>query len=1294
MATLLLQAAGSFLGSTFGPVGAVIGRAAGALAGNAIDRALFAPRREIEGARLSGGRPVVAEEGTGIARVYGTARLSGTIIWATRFEEVQNRERQGGKGGGGTTVTTYGYFANFAVGLCEGPIAGVRRIWADGRELDMDGLDIRIHTGTQDQAPDPLIEAKQGAGNAPAYRGLAYAVFDHFPLEAFGNRIPQLQFEVMRPVGDVENELKAICLIPGATEHGLSPTLVTATPRKGETLALNRHVVHATTDWTAALDELTALCPNLEHVALVVAWYGNDLRAGHCVVRPGVTTRDLAGESVPWLVSGATRADGHLVSAIGDRAAYGGTPSDASVIAAIRDLKERGLKVTLYPFVLMDVPTGNGLPDPYGAGEQAAYPWRGRITCHPAAGQPGATDATASAAAQVAAFCGSATPGGFSIAGEIVTATGADWGYRRFVLHCAQLCAVAGGVDAFLIGSELRGLTRIRDGANGFPFVNKLRALAADVRTILGGSSRLTYGADWSEYFGYQPADGSGNVWFNLDPLWADANIDAVGIDNYLPLSDWRDGDELGANPDGLTAPADRAGLAQAIEAGEQYDWYYASDGDRVNRLRSPIADGAYGKPWVFRPKDVAGWWGNAHHKRIGGVESPSPTAWLPASKPVWFTELGCPAIDRGANQPNVFVDPKSSENAFPHFSNGARDDTVQCAYLGAHFDHWAAHNPVSPVYGKPMLETDRIYAWAFDARPFPAFPLARDVWGDGDNWLRGHWLNGRLGAASTGDLARAILSDHGIADVAVDGLDGGVQGLVIAEPSSARAALEALVGSHGVLVSEQGATLRLQSAARVQPVTIARGDLVDEEDEPVLKSTLAQESELPAEIVLHYRDCMRDYQAASALSRRREAGGRRQWTVDSPFVMDEAAALAMANRMLDAAWGSRESVSFSLAPDKVTLTPGAVFRFEDGAPDDLHVVTRIEAGATLRLEATALTRRVTGGEQAGLPPAVGVSATGGAFAGPPWFRLLDLPLLPGESEPDCFRAALWAKPWTAQALHVAHGDDGFALRATVPARATAGILATALPSGVAGVFDEAAAFEVSLFSGGLESVSQSRLLAGANTLVIATANGGHEVLQFRDAVEIAPDRWRLSGLLRGQLGTEDAMNAGASVGADVVLLDASVVAAGLRDDEAGLALDWRAGPAGYPFTDDRFRTITATGGLRAFTPLSPVHLAAIRQENGDIATSWIRRTRTGGDNWMADDAPLGEAFERYRLRLRDNVGGLVREVETATPGWVYPATQVTADFASPPSQLDLEIVQLNDRVGEGVPARRTIPVS
>ena len=59
-----------------------------------------------------------------------------------------------------------------------------------------------------------------------------------------------------------------------------------------------------------------------------------------------------------------------------------------------------------YPFVFMDGPAGNALPNPYGGTGQPVYPWRGRITCHPAAGQSGTVDKTATAGTQVAAFFG------------------------------------------------------------------------------------------------------------------------------------------------------------------------------------------------------------------------------------------------------------------------------------------------------------------------------------------------------------------------------------------------------------------------------------------------------------------------------------------------------------------------------------------------------------------------------------------------------------------------------------------------------------------------------------------------------------------------------------------------------------------------------------------------------------------------------------------------------------------------------------------------------------------------
>jgi hypothetical protein len=292
-------------------------------------------------------------------------------------------------------------------------------------------------------------------------------------------------------------------------------------------------------------------------------------------------------------------------------------------------------------------------------------------------------------------------------------------------LHYAKLAALAGGVDAFLIGSELRGLSSLRSGTGAYPFVAGLRALAADVRAVLGAGTAISYAADWSEYFGHQPPDGSGDVFFHLDPLWADPNVDFIGIDVYHPLADWRDepghADELSGR-----SQYNVGYLRSQIRGGEGFDWFYASAADRDAQLRTPIADGAGGKPWVFRFKDLEGWWSNQHFDRPGGIEAATPTAWQPRSKPIWFTELGCPAVDKGANQPNVFFDPKSAQSALPYFSSGERDDVAQRAYLAAFqrfFDpghpEFDGSNPISPVYGGRMVDPAHMHLWAWDARPF-----------------------------------------------------------------------------------------------------------------------------------------------------------------------------------------------------------------------------------------------------------------------------------------------------------------------------------------------------------------------------------------------------------------------------------------------------------------------------------------------------------------------------------------------------------------------------------------------
>src|SRR5690606_3877264 len=144
-------------------------------------------------------------------------------------------------------------------------------------------------------------------------------------------------FEVLRPVGRLEKAIRAVTIIPGASEHGYDPAVVSERTGAGARRLINRNIFHADTDWAASIDELQALCPNLERVALVVSWFGTDLRAGHCRIVPGVETALRDGESRPWSVLGFGRSDAALVSSNSGAPAYGGTPSDRSVAAAIAD---------------------------------------------------------------------------------------------------------------------------------------------------------------------------------------------------------------------------------------------------------------------------------------------------------------------------------------------------------------------------------------------------------------------------------------------------------------------------------------------------------------------------------------------------------------------------------------------------------------------------------------------------------------------------------------------------------------------------------------------------------------------------------------------------------------------------------------------------------------------------------------------------------------------------------------------------------------------------------------------
>lgn len=199
MATVVLTVAGGLIG---GPFGAGLG----GLIGNAIDHQLLFRQGPREGARLADLRVQTSSYGATIPLLFGTIRVAGCVIWATDL--IEHRATEGG-GKGQPSTTSYSYTASFAVALSTRPIRDVRRIWADGQLLRGAQGDFkvrtgfRLHTGQEDQPIDPLIAAIEGAGRAPAHRGTAYVVFEDLELASFGNRIPQLSFEVIADAAPV-----------------------------------------------------------------------------------------------------------------------------------------------------------------------------------------------------------------------------------------------------------------------------------------------------------------------------------------------------------------------------------------------------------------------------------------------------------------------------------------------------------------------------------------------------------------------------------------------------------------------------------------------------------------------------------------------------------------------------------------------------------------------------------------------------------------------------------------------------------------------------------------------------------------------------------------------------------------------------------------------------------------------------------------------------------------------------------------------------------------------------------
>ena len=1301
MATILLSAAGGAIGGSIGGTAlglsmVAVGRLVGATLGRAIDQRLLGHGAQaVETGRVDRLRLTGSGEGEAIARIYGRMRVAGHVIWASNFKETVTVTRSGGgKGSPKVTQTVYGYSISIAIALCEGVISGVPRVWADGTEMALRDLNMRVHCGTAQQQPDPLISAIEGAGQVPAYRGTAYVVFEDLALERFGNRVPQFEFEVLRPDQrgpdaadpDPADLVRAVAMMPGSGEYALADTPVSYVFGPGHSRSANINTPAGQADLVTSLDRLRIEAPHCRATSLIVSWFGNDLRCGSCTIRPKVEQAQVDGREMPWSVSGVTRPQAQVIAQLDGRPVYGGTPADASVVAAIRRLRAEGQAVMVYPFILMDQLAGNGRPDPYSnAADQPVLPWRGRITGSKAPQQDGSPDGTAQAEAEVAAFFGNATAAHFTVTAGQVTYHGPDqWRYNRFILHHAALCAAAGGVDSFCIGSEMRGLTQLRGPDNSFPAVAALRALTGQVRAILGPTVKISYAADWSEYFGYQPQDGSGDRFFHLDPLWADPDIDFVGIDNYMPLSDWRDGrDHADAAWQSIYNPAY---LRANIEGGEGYDWFYHSAEAKAAQIRTPITDDAHQEPWIWRYKDIRNWWANSHHERVGGQRSPQPTAWVPQSKPLWFTELGCAAVDKATNQPNLFLDPKSSESYLPAFSNGQRDEVIQMQYLRAMLGYWRdpANNPVSPLYGAPMLDMSRAFVWAWDARPYPFFPANGALWGDAANYARGHWVSGRLGSRSLASVVDEICTSAGLKGQEISTLHGIVRGYAVAQVADARAALQPLMLAYGFDAVERDGTLRFVMRRDGQAHAVSPEYLADLPDSPAqAQHVRSAEANMTGRVRLRFVQAGTDYDPVAEEAVLPDEATHAVAASELPLVLTRAEGRQIAERWLAEARIARDTVRLALPPSLSHLGAGDLLTLQGDNTGAQYRIDTVELGHAQLVEAVRV-------EPANHQPAAledeAVAVRPFTAPLPVLGLFLDLPLMTGDETPHAPHIAVTADPWPGPvALYAAPTEAGFTLNHVIQRPSIIGVTQDALGAGRPGVLDRAASVTVKLSSGRLDAIDMPTLLAGGNLAAIGDGTADRwEVLQFAGVTLVGPDTYRLSLLLRGQLGSDAVMPGVWPAGSLFVLLDGTPEQIALPASARGQLRYYRIGPAAQGLDDPSFTPIQQAFDGIGLKPYAPVHLRAVADASGALAVTWIRRGRIDADGWDAPDIPLGEEAEVYHLQVIQ--GTTVRRTVVLTvPQWHYSADERLSDGVQ--GAFRIEVAQVSARVGQGYTA-------
>lgn len=551
----------------------------------------------------------------------------------------------------------------------------------------------------------------------------------------------------------------------------------------------------------------------------------------------------------------------------------------------------------------------------------------------------------------------------------------------------------------------------------------------------------------------------------------------------------------------------------------------------------------------------------------------------------------------------------------------------------------------------------------------------------------------------SVGAAVKEICALAGVPEVSTFALTDVLDGYAIARDSTAAAALQPLAVAYDFDVAQQRGAIRavkrgLGIRAHVPAGLLGARDAAEDGGDPITYDRMA-EYELPREVTVTARDPDLDYQLNSQSARWLGGSANANIAQELPLVLGAAAMRRIADRLLFGALSGRRRAGFSLDDRWLYLNAGDVLGIDVPAggvmPFSIRRATRGANGAIEcegRFEDPEVYSSTAAGAAGNLPE------NALELPGETRFQPMDAPMLRSQDDNEGFYWAVTAESSGWRGADIKQSGDGgvsYSQMSAIGVRAAIGDVATALGDGPTHVWDEGNTLDVVLTYEGneLESASAVNVLNGANAAWLGPAGGqGGEVLLFREAVLIAANTYRLSGLLRGRRGTEHAVG---GHGPNEIFVALQTGTLGRTNFGAG---DWNQArqfkPVSRLTTEADTSAVSFTNTGEAKRPLSPVHVAGSRDGGNDLTLTWVRRSRIPQPGLGNGPLPLGEETESYEIDILSGAS-VLRTIAASTATATYTAAEQAADGLTPGDPVSVEIYQLSASRGRGHAAAATV---